>query len=82
LAGAVRAHAVLTALRFVLRIEAEVYERIVALAGFHDHVSATSAVSAGWTTARNEFFSAEGDATIPSVARGYADTCFIDEHIQ
>jgi hypothetical protein len=82
LAGAVRAHTVLSTLRFVLGIETEVNERVVALAGFHDHVSAASAVSARRPAARDEFFAAEGDTAIPPVARGYADACFINEHIQ
>ena len=45
-AGPVGAFAVTAALRLVLGIEAEVDQRVVALAGFHDDIAAASAVAA------------------------------------
>ena len=53
------------ALGFVFRIEAEMHERIVALARFHDHVAALAAVAAGRTAARNELLPPEGQTALP-----------------
>src|SRR6185437_10042134 len=79
-ARAVRAFAVTAALGLVFRVVAKMDERIVALAGFKDHVAATAAIPAGRTAARNKFFAAKGHAAVASVARLDADPCFIDEH--
>src|SRR5690242_14085693 len=52
--GAVRALAVPAALRFVLGIEPEVNQRIVALARLHDYVAAAPAIAARWAAARHK----------------------------
>ena len=69
-----------SALGPVLRVEAEMHERIVALAGFHDDVAALAAISAGRAAARNELLPAECHASVAAVAGLYLDFCFIDEH--
>src|SRR5438552_3308120 len=67
--GLVGTLAVTSALRAVLRIEAEVHQRIVALAGFHDDVAAFASVAAGRPPARNELLPPEGHAAVAAVAR-------------
>src|SRR6185295_7609504 len=79
-AGAVGAFAVASALRFVLRIEAEVYQRIMPLAGFHDDVAALTAVTTRGTATRDEFLPAEGHTAIAAVASFDPDSCLVDEH--
>jgi hypothetical protein len=71
---------VAAALRLVFRIEAEVHQRIVPLAGFHDHIAAVAAVAPGWAAARNILFAAEGHAAIAAVTRFDPNFCLIDEH--
>src|SRR5579885_1107264 len=78
--GAVRAFTVASALGFVFRIEAEVYERVVALARFHDDVATASAIATGWSAARNELLPAKGHAAIAAVSGFYANFGFIDKH--
>src|SRR5208283_4315245 len=68
-AGLVRAFAVASALGLVFRIEAEVHERVVTLAGFHDDVAAAPAVTARWTAARHELLTPEGHAAVAAIAR-------------
>ena len=80
LAGAVRSHAVLAALRFVLGVEAEMNQRVVALAGFHQDVAAASAVAARRAAARHELLAAEGHAAVAAVAGFDANFDFVDEH--
>jgi hypothetical protein len=72
---------VLAAFGFVLRIEAEVDEGVVALAGFKDNVTAVSAVAAGRAAARNELFAAKGHATITPVTGFDPNFGFIDKHL-
>jgi hypothetical protein len=79
-AGAVGAHAVFAALAFVLGIEAEVDQGVVALADFEDDVAAVSAVAAGGSTAGNELFTAKGHAAITPVTGFDPNFGFIDKH--
>ncbi len=79
-AGAVGAFSVASALRFVFRIEAEVHQRIVALAGLHDDVAALAAVSARRAAARDVLLPAEGHAAVAAVARFDPDFRLVDEH--
>ena len=79
-AGFVGAFAVASALGFVFGIEAEMDERVVALAGFHDDVAALAAVAAGGAAAGNEFLAAEGQAAVAAVAGFHSDFGFVDEH--
>jgi hypothetical protein len=55
-------------------------QRVVALAGFHDDVSALAAIAAGWTTARDELLPAKGKAAVAAVACFDSDYGLIDEH--
>ena len=80
LAGAVGAEAVAAALGFVLRVEAEVDEGVVAERGRHEDVAAVAAVAAGGAALGNEFFAAEGHAAVAAVAGLDADSCFVNEH--
>ena len=78
--GLVRAFAVASALGFVFGIEAEMHQRVMPLAGFHDHVSAFAAVAARRPAARNKFLPAKGHAAIAAVARLHPNFCLIDKH--
>src|SRR5437660_708895 len=60
----IAAFAVASALGLVLRVEAEMDQRVVALAGFHVDVAAAAAVAAGRAAARNELFAAKRDASV------------------
>jgi hypothetical protein len=71
---------VAAALGVVFGIEAEVDERVVTLAGFHDDVATAPAVSAGWSAPRHKFLTAKGHAAIPAVSGFYANFGFVDEH--
>ena len=79
-AGFVRAFAVASALRFVFRIEAEVHQRVVALAGFHDHVATLAAVAARRPAARDKLLPPERHAAIAAVACLHPNFGFINEH--
>jgi hypothetical protein len=72
---------VLSALRLVLGIEAEVHERVVTFACLEDHVATATAVTAGRPATRDELLSAEGDATVAAVAGRDSDFGLIDEHL-
>ena len=78
--GFVRAFAVTSALRFVFRIETEVHQRVVALAGFHNHVAALAAVAAGRSAARNELLAAKRHAAVSAAARIHPNFSLIDKH--
>ena len=79
-AGAVGTHAVLAALRLVLRVVAEVDEGVMALRADHDHVAASAAVAARGSAAGHELLPAEGHATVAAVAGLDANLSLIDEH--
>ena len=78
--GAVRAHAVLAALRLVLRVVAEMNQRVVALARLHDDVAAAPAVAARGPPARHKLLAPEGHAAVAAVAGLHANFGFINEH--
>ena len=78
--GLVRAFAVTPALRGVFGIEAEVHQRIVALARFHDDVAALAAIASGRSTARNELLAAEGHAAIAAVSGFDPNFRLINKH--
>ena len=79
-AGAVGSETVATALRLMLRVEAEVDERVVAEGGRHEDVAAVAAISAGGATARDELLPAEGHAAVAAVAGFDTYFCFVEEH--
>ena len=78
--GAVGAFAVASALGFVFRVKAEVDERVVTLAGFHDDVATLAAVAAGGAAARDKFLAAKGQTAVAAVAGFDSDCGFVDEH--
>jgi hypothetical protein len=77
---AVRALTVPSAITFVFRIEAEVDQRIVTLAGFHNNVTAAATIATGWPATRYKFFPAEGHTAVAAVACFDADNSFVYEH--
>ena len=79
-AGLVGAFAVTSALGLVFGIEAEVDQRVVALAGFHDDVAAVAAVAAGGPAARHELLAPEGHAAVAAVAGFHPNFGFVNEH--
>src|SRR6202044_2741320 len=79
-AALVRAFTVTPALRFVFGIETEVHQRIVTLAGFHDHISAVAPVAPGWAAAWNILFAAKGHTAVAAVAGLHSNSRLIDEH--
>src|SRR5205823_10973649 len=78
--GLIRALTVPPTLSFIFGIEAEVNQRVVALAGFHHDIAATASIATRWTATRHILLSAEGDAAVAPVAGFYSDFCFIYEH--
>ena len=79
-AGAVGAQAVFAALALVLRVIAEMDQRVVALRTDHDDIAATAAVAARGTAAGHELLAPEGHAAVAAVAGFDANFCFINEH--
>src|SRR5579871_3705810 len=78
--GFIRPLAMPAAFGLIFGIEAEVHQRVVTLAGFHDDVAALAAISAGGSAAGNEFFPPEGHAAIAAVA-GLDPNCgLVNEH--
>src|SRR5689334_22926882 len=71
--SAVGAFTVASAIAFVFRIEAEVNQRVMALAGFHHDVTAAAAITTRWAAPGNKFFTAEGHAAVAAVACLNAD---------
>jgi hypothetical protein len=67
-------------LRLVLRIEPEMDQRIVLLAGLHNHIATASAVATRRPAARHKFFPPEGNATVAAIAGFHQNFCFINEH--
>src|SRR5262249_44992941 len=78
--GAVGAFTVASAFGGIFGIKAEMDQGVVALAGFHDHVAATTTVSAGGSAPGNKFFAAKGHTAIAAAAGLDANDCLIDEH--
>src|SRR6185369_9422300 len=78
--GTVGAFAVASALTLVFRIETEVDQRIVPLAGFHYDVAAVAAIAAGRAAARDKLLPAKGHASVATVASLNANDCFVNKH--
>jgi hypothetical protein len=78
--GFVRTFAVASAFRAVFGIEAEVHQRVVALAGFHGHVAAFAAITARRTAAGDELLPTKGHAAIAAVSRLDPNFRLIDKH--
>ncbi len=68
-------------LRFVFRVEAKMYQRIVPLARFHDDVPAIAAIAARRPSPRDKLLPPERHAAIAAVARLYPNCGFIDKHV-
>ena len=76
----IRSFAMSPALCLVFRIETEMHQRVVALAGFHDDVAAFAAITARGAPARNELLPAKGQAAVAAVASFDSDYGLVDEH--
>src|SRR5450432_279055 len=76
----VRTFAVPSTLRRVLRIETEMYQRVVTLARLHNNVATLTAVAAGGPAARNKLRPPERHAAIAAVAGLDPNFRLIDEH--
>src|SRR5215469_1998390 len=74
-AGPVGSFAVRAASTFIFGIEAEVYQRVVALAGFHDDVAAASAITAGRSSTRDKLLAAESDNPVAAIAGLHPNSC-------
>ncbi len=79
-AGLVGAFAVASTLGFVFGIEAEMHERIVALARLHHHVATMTAIAARRTAARHKLLPPEGHAAVAAIACFDSNFCFVNEH--
>src|SRR5207302_3741981 len=79
-AGLVGAFPMPPALGFMFGIKAEVHQRVVALAGFHDHIAAASTIAAGGPAPRDKFLTAKGHAAVAAVAGLDPNSCFVYEH--
>src|SRR5664279_2851062 len=71
---------VLATLPLVLRVIAEMDQRVVALRGLHDHVAAAAAVAARGSAPGHKFLPPKGHAAVAAVAGFDANSYFIDEH--
>jgi hypothetical protein len=65
----------------VFRIEAEVDQRVMPFARFHDDIAAPPAIPAGGTSARNKFLPPERNATVATIPCLDANSSLIDEHM-
>ena len=79
-AGFLRALAVPSALGLVFRIEAEMHQRVVALARFHPDVAAPAAIAARRPAARNELLPPERHAAVAAIPSLHSNFGFIDKH--
>src|SRR5690349_1654003 len=79
-AGPVGSFAVGAASSLVFRIEAEVDQRIVPFARFHDDVAAAPAVTARGAAARDKLFATERNNPVAPVTRLHPNPCLIDKH--
>ena len=78
--GLVRALAVPPTLGLIFWVEAKMDQRIVALAGFHNDVTALAAVAAGRSSARYELLPPKREAAVAAVPGLDSNCGFIDEH--
>ena len=78
--GFIRAFAVASALSLVFGIEAEMNQRVVSLARFHDDVAALTTIAARGASTRNKLLPSESETAVTAVAGFHADCGFIDEH--
>ena len=81
LTGAIRAHAMLAALRLVFMVISEMNQRVVALARLHHDVAATAAVAARGAAPGHELLAPEGHAAVSAVAGLHTNFGFINEQV-
>jgi len=62
------------------RVEAEMHQRIVLLARFHQHIAATPAIPPEGPPRGTNFFPAKGHAAVASAAGSYSYLGFVYEH--
>jgi hypothetical protein len=72
---------VASALCFVFGIEAEVYQRVVPFARFHDDIAAASAITARGAAAGHKLLPPESNAPVAPIPSLYTNPSLIDEHI-
>ena len=82
LAGLVAALAVPAAISAMLRIEAEVQQRVVVIAGNHEDRAAMAAIAARRSALGNELLAAERHAAVAAIAGLDPDLDFVDEHVE
>src|SRR4029077_11031231 len=78
--GLVGAFAVTSALGLVFGIETEGHQRVVALAGFHDHVAALATISTRRPAPWDKLLTSEGHAAIAAIPCLAPNFAFVDEH--
>ena len=79
-ASPVRAFAVASAFRVVLRIKSKVDQSIVPLAGFHNDVAAAPTISTRRASTGNIFLPPESNAAIATVTCFHPNFGLIDKH--
>jgi hypothetical protein len=65
----------------VFGIEAEVNQRVVPFARFHDDIAAASAITARGATAGNKLLPPERNAPVAPIPSLHTNASFIDKHI-
>jgi hypothetical protein len=79
-AGTVAPLAVAAAPGPVFRVEAEMQQSVVVLAGDHHDVATTASVAAAGAAARHVLLPAERNTTVAAVAGFYTNLDLVDEH--
>jgi hypothetical protein len=78
-AGSIAALAMAAALRMVLRIEAEMQQRVVVFARNQDYIAAAATVTTAGAAARHKLLAPEREATVAAITRFYGNDNFVDE---
>ena len=79
-AGAIRAFAMASAVRFKFAIVPIAQQSVVVGIRFQINAAAMAAVASGWAAARNEFLASKRNAAVAAVARFHQYFCFINKH--
>jgi hypothetical protein len=78
--GLVGAFSVVPTFGLVFRIEPEMDQRVVPLAGLHDDITALASITAGRSSARDELLAPESHTAVSTVAGFDSNFGFVDEH--
>src|SRR5258706_15255975 len=79
-AFAIATLAVPAALGFVFGIKTKMEQRVVVLAGHHNHVAAAASVATAGSTARDKLFATERKTAVAAISGFHGADYFIDEH--